>query len=277
MLKFSKDLFMIIMGSLLYALAINLLIIPNNFADGGLAGASIILHYVFDWSPGLINFILSSIIILIGYRALPKRITLLTLITAPLISLLIILTESNINPLADPLVSAIFAGVLSGIGTGLIFRTGSSMGGTSIIARMFNHNWGWELTRTNLVLDTIIVFSGYLVIGPLNTLYTVISLFIGKKATDIIIDGLDSRKAVSVISHDAPEIIEEVTEQLQISATVFEGYGLYLREPTDMAYMIIHKYQLFKLKKIINSIDDNALVVVHDVRDVFGGSFKWTS
>ncbi len=268
---------MITLGSLLYALAINLLIIPNNFADGGIAGASIILHYLLDWSPGIINFVLSAIIILIGYRALPKRITILTIITAPLISLLIILTEVNIDPLADPLVSAIFAGVLGGVGTGFIFRTGSSMGGTSIIARMFNHNWGWELTRTNLVLDIIIVFSGYLVIGPLNTLYTIISLFIGKKATDIIIDGLDSRKAVSVISNDAAEIIEEVTQQLQISATVFEGYGLYLREPTDMAYMIINKYQLFKLKRIINSIDDTALVVVHDVRDVFGGSFKWTN
>ncbi len=66
MLKFSKDLLMITAGSLLYALAINLLLIPNNFADGGIAGASIILHYVFDWSPGIINFVLSAIIILIA-------------------------------------------------------------------------------------------------------------------------------------------------------------------------------------------------------------------
>src|SRR5699024_74277 len=153
---------------------------------------------------------------------------------------------------------------------------GSSMGGTSIIARMLHHNLGWDLTRTNFALDTIIVTSGLLVIGPLHTMYTIISLFVGKKATDIIIEGLDPRKAVSVISHNAPEITEEVIQQLDVSATVFEGYGLYLREPTDMAYMIINKYQLLKLKRIIHSVDETAFVVIHDVRDVFGGSFSWT-
>lgn len=271
-----KDVAMITAGSLLYALALTVLVIPNNLADGGLAGAAVILHYVFGWSPGIVNFVLATAIILIGYRVLPRRNTLLTIITTPLISFFIYITETNIAPLGDPLVSAIFAGLFGGIGTGLIFRTGSSMGGTSIIARMLHHNLGWDLTRTNFALDTIIVTSGLLVIGPLHTMYTIISLFVGKKATDIIIEGLDPRKAVSVISHNAPEITEEVIQQLDVSATVFEGYGLYLREPTDMAYMIINKYQLLKLKRIIHSVDDTAFVVIHDVRDVFGGSFSWT-
>lgn len=276
MKKWIKDLAMITAGSLLYALALTFLIIPNNLADGGLAGAAVILHYIFGWSTGIVNFLLASVIILVGYKALPKRNTYLTIITTPLISFFIFITEMNVEPLGDPLVSAIFAGIFGGVGTGLIFRTGSSMGGTSIIARMFHHNWGWELTRTNFVLDTIIVASGLFVIGPLNTMYTIISLFIGKKATDIIMEGLDTRKAVSIISHDAPEITEEIIQQMKISGTVFEGYGVYLREPADMAYIIINKYQLLKLKRIINEVDDSAFVVIHDVRDVFGGSFSWT-
>lgn len=274
--KTVKDLAMITVGSLLYALALTFLIIPNNLADGGLAGASVILHYVFGWSPGIVNFILASAAIVIGYRVLPKRNTWLTIITTPLISLFIYITEINIDPLGDPLVSAIFAGFFGGVGTGMIFRTGGSMGGTSIIARMFHHTLGWELTRTNFVLDMIIVTSGILVIGPLNTMYTIISLFVAKKATDIVMEGLDARKAVSVISHNSPEITEEVIKQMKISATVYKGYGVYSKEPSDMAYMIINKYQLLKLKRIINSVDDSAFVVIHDVRDVFGGSFSWT-
>lgn len=274
--KTVKDLAMITVGSLLYALALTFLIIPNNLADGGLAGASVILHYVFGWSPGIVNFILASAAIVIGYRVLPKRNTWLTIITTPLISFFIYMTEIDIEPLGDPLVSAIFAGFFGGIGTGMIFRTGGSMGGTSIIARMFHHTLGWELTRTNFVLDTIIVTSGLLVIGPLNTMYTIISLFVAKKATDIVMEGLDARKAVSVISHYSPEITEEVIRQMKISATVYKGYGVYSKEPSDMAYIIINKYQLLKLKRIINSVDDSAFVVIHDVRDVFGGSFSWS-
>ncbi|MFD1362399.1 YitT family protein [Lentibacillus salinarum] len=271
-----KDLIMIVAGTLLYALALTFLAIPNNLADGGLPGLSIILHYAFDWSPGIVNFILASIIILIGYRVLPRRTIFLTVITAPLISFFMYITEIGVDSLGDPLVSAIFAGFFIGIGAGLIFRTGSSMGGTSVIARMLNHNFGLDLTRTNFALDAAVVTSGLFIIGPLHTMYTIVSLFVGKKATDLIIEGLDTRKAVSIISAYAPEITDEVVQQMKTSATVFEGYGGYMKDNADMAYIIINKYQIMKLKRIINTVDDRAFVVIHDVRDVFGGSFSWS-
>lgn len=179
--------------------------------------------------------------------------------------------------LGDPLVSAIFAGFFVGIGSGLILRTGSSMGGSTIIAQMFHYNLGWDLTRTNLVIDIAIVASGLLIIGSLNTMYTIVSLFVGKKSTDLILEGLDPRKAVSVISSDAIEIADAVITHMRTSTTVFEGYGGYLKEEKDMTYIIINKYQLMKLKRFINEVDNEAFVVVHDVRDVFGGSFSWLS
>src|SRR5699024_5001748 len=117
--------------------------------------------------------------------------------------------------------------------------------------------------------------SGILIIGPLNIMYTIIILFIAKKAMDLVMDGLDPRKAVSVISHKSSVIADEVIDQMNISVTVFEGYGGYLKEDTDMTYVIINKYQLMRVKKIVTSVDDKAFVVVHDVRDVFGGSFAW--
>ncbi|GGK05098.1 membrane protein [Lentibacillus kapialis] len=275
MRKLVIDLTMIVAGTMLYALALTFLAIPNNLADGGLPGLSIILYYAFGWSPGIVNFVLASIILLIGYRVLPKRTIFLTVITAPLLSFFIYITEQQVDSLGDPLVSAIFAGFFIGIGAGLILRTGSSMGGTSVIARMLNHNFDLDLTRTNFALDAAIVSSGLFIIGPLNTMYTIVSLFVGKKATDIILEGLDTRKAVSIISAYAPEITDEVVQQMKTSATVFEGYGGYMKENADMAYIIINKYQIMKLKRIINTVDERAFVVIHDVRDVFGGSFSW--
>src|SRR5699024_6388634 len=122
--------------------------------------------------------------------------------------------------------------------------TGSSMGGTSVIARMFNHNLGWDLTRTNFVLDSAVVASGFFIIGPLNTMYTIVALFVGKKATDIVLEWLDPRKAVSVISTRAPEVVDVVIQQLKLSATVIDGYGVYLKETIDLSYIIINKYQI---------------------------------
>src|SRR5699024_7148801 len=190
-------------------------------------------------------------------------------------SLFIYITERVVESLGDPLVSADFAGFFIGIGTGLIFRTGSSMRGTSVIVRMFTHNLRADLTRPPSILASSVTASGFFIIGPLNTMYTIVALFVGKKATDIVLEGLDPRKAVSVISTRAPEVVDEVIQQMKTSATVFEGYGGYLKENKDMAYIIINKYQIMKLKRIVNNIDENAFIVIHDVRDVSGGSFAW--
>ncbi len=275
MKSLTKDVLMITIGSLCYALALTILAIPNNLTEGGVPEAAIILHYAFDWSPGIVTFILTSIIMVIGYRSLPKRAVLLSILTVPLISIFIYVTEDLVDSLGDPLVSAIFAGFFIGIGCGLIFRTGSSMGGTSLIAIMLHKGLGWDMVRTIFVLDTLIVLSGYFVIGPLHIMYTIITLFIAKKATDLVMDGLDPRKAVSIVSSKAPHIADALIRQMNLSVTVFKGYGGYLKEDQEMTYVIIDKYQLMRLKKIISSVDDDAFVVVHDVRDVFGGSFAW--
>ncbi|WP_130860586.1 YitT family protein [Gracilibacillus phocaeensis] len=273
--KFIKDLVMVIIGCLVYALALTLLAIPNQLAEGGVPGASLILHYAFGWSPGIVTFILTAIVTTIGFRYLPKRSIFLSILTVPLISFFIYSTENLVGNLGDPLISAIFAGVFIGFGTGLIFRTGSAMGGTSLIARMCQDRLGWNLVRTNFVFDIVIVLSGLLVIGPLNTMYTIVALFVAKKVTDIVMEGLDPRKAVSIISGRAPQIADEIIAQMNISVTVFKGYGGYLKQDADMTYVIINKYQLMRLKRIISTVDENAFVVIHDVRDVLGGSFAW--
>ena len=275
--RFTKDIGMIVIGCLSYALALTLLAIPNELTEGGVPGAALILYYAFDWSPGIVTFILTSIIMIIGFRYIPKRATALSLLTLPLISGFIYLTENIVPSLGDPLVSAIFAGIFIGFGTGFILRTGSTMGGTSLIARMCQDLLGWDLVRTIFVLDVLIVLSGLFVIGPLNVMYTLVALFIAKKATDLVIEGLDPRKAVSIISTKAPEIAEALINQMELSVTVLKGYGGYSKRDTDMTYVIINKYQLVRLKRIISEVDDKAFVVVHDVRDVAGGSFAWTA
>src|SRR5699024_4503997 len=126
------------------------------------------------------------------------------------------------------------------------FRTGSSMGGTSLIAIMFNKLFGWDMVRAIFIMDVMIVLSGFTIIGPLDIMYTIITLFVTKKDTDLILDGLDHIKVVNIISSQAPVIEDTIINQMNISVTVFKGYGGYLKEDTDMTYVIINKYQLMR-------------------------------
>lgn len=274
MKKLIRDLFLIVIGALFYSLALTFLAMPNQLAEGGVPGVALILYYAFSWSPALTTFILNAVILVIGYRVLPRRTLLLSILTTPLISFFIFLTEGRIEPLGDPLVSAIFAGIFIGVGMGLIFRAGSALGGSTLIAKILNHNLGWDLTGTNFVLEVLVVLSGLVVIGPLHTMYTVVALFVGKKSADFIIEGLDTKKAVSVVSDHATDIADEILRETKMNVTVFKGYGGYSKDTKKMVYIVINKYQLFHLKQVVSSVDDEAFVIIYDVRDVFGGSFS---
>lgn len=273
--QLAKDLLLILVGAILFAVSINFFAIPNLLAEGGVTGLSMISYYLYNWSPGIVNFVLNTALLIVGYRLLPKRIVLYTIITISLTSFFLYITEGMGQSYGDPLVGAIFAGVIIGIGMGLIFRAGSSSGGTAIIARMLNKSFGWELSNAMFILDALVVIGGYFVIGPLHTMYTLVDLFVGKKLIDFVMEGIDTKKAVTIVYSHAPDISKAINEKMKKSATVFIGYGSYTRESREVVYCIIRRQELFRLKQVIHEIDEHPFMIIHDVRDVFGGSFAW--
>ncbi|GAF18608.1 hypothetical protein JCM19046_3193 [Bacillus sp. JCM 19046] len=268
-----KEYVYLTIGTLLFSLSITLFAMPNQLAEGGIVGLSLLLYFSFELSPALVTFVLNAILLVIGFKLLPRHMVYKSIINVPLLSLFIYFTENLGQPIQDTLLAAIFAGLLTGVGFGFIFRAGSSTGGTSIIARMLNHRFGWELTGTNFILDAVIVVSGVFVIGPIYTMYTIIALYIGKKVTDYVLEGFDAKKAVNIISPKGQEISERVMKEMASSATIFNGYGGYTKEQREVIYIVVRSHRLFYLKKLVHSVDPNAFVVVHNVKDVSGGTF----
>src|SRR5699024_3087479 len=160
----------------------------------------------YNWSPGILTFLLTAVILAIGYRSLSKRTLGLSLLTISLVSLFIYFTERMVDYLEDPLVSAMFAFFFSVFGSVLLFSIGSSMCGTSTITIMLKQKYDFDMIRSIFIMDIAIVLSGLIVIGPLHVMYTIVNLFVGKKASDLIMDGLDPRKAVSIVSNQADNI-----------------------------------------------------------------------
>jgi uncharacterized membrane-anchored protein YitT (DUF2179 family) len=90
---------------------------------------------------------------------------------------------------------------------------------------------------------------------------------------DYIIEGLNPRKAITIISHRSVEVAEQVNKKMQRGVTVFSAHGSYTKEAKDVLYVVVNKQELLELKRIIHKVDEQAFVVVHDVRDVFGVGF----
>ncbi|TYS64277.1 YitT family protein [Bacillus infantis] len=270
----AKEIILIIIGSLFFALGVNLFAIPNELGEGGVTGISMTLFYVLDWSPGYTNFVMNGILLAIGYKVLNKRVTWYTLLAIFFTSVFLHFTEDMGRSL-DIMLGTVFAGVFIGVGLGIVLRSGGTTGGSTIVARMLNQRFGWAVSTTMFVFDILVVLGSAFVIGIENTMYTGISIYISTKILDYLIDGFDTRKAVTIISPYTESIAERVSAEMDRGATIINARGHYSKESKDILYVVINKQELFLLKKMIQQIDEKAFVVVHDVRDVFGEGFTF--
>ncbi|MEC0370333.1 YitT family protein [Paenibacillus chibensis] len=271
--KTINDILLIIAGSFIFALDINLFVIPHDLAEGGVTGVTIILYYLFKWSPGLVNLILNAILLIVGYKFLDRQTTIYTVIAIVFNSLFLHLTEGWTLSSNELLLNAIFGGVFAGVGIGLIVRAGGTTAGSVILARIAHKYWDWNISYALLFFDLIVAFSSFFIIGAQSLMLTIIMLFVGTKVMEFIIEGLNPRKAVTIISKEYEHIAQEINVMMERGVTVFPGYGYYTKSPKEVLYVVINKQEVPVLKKIVKSVDKEAFITIHDVRDVFGEGF----
>jgi len=271
--KRSKDFLILIVGSFLFALAVNLFVIPSELGEGGVTGVTIILYYVFGWSPSLMNLILNTILLVFGYRFLDRTTIVYTVIAVALNSLFLHLTHHWHIESQETLINAIFGGIFAGTGIGLIIRIGGSTAGTTILARIAHKLLDWNISYALLFFDLIVVFASYFIIGAEKLMMTIIMLYVATKVMDFIIEGLNPKKAVTIISKTPDSIAEQVIKEMDRGVTVLQGKGYYSQESKEILYIVIHKQELAALKKIVKAADSEAFLTIHDVRDVFGEGF----
>ncbi|WP_094878842.1 YitT family protein [Paenibacillus sp. VTT E-133291] len=271
--KLANDLFYLVLGAFLFALAVNVFVIPNELGEGGVTGVSIIFYYLFQWSPSLVNLIVNALLLIFGYRFLDKKMIIYTIIAVLLNSVFLHLTHDwNIHS-NELIVNAVFGGILVGTGIGLIIRVGGSTAGTTILAKIANKYLHWNISYALLFFDLIVVFSSFFIIGAEKLMVTIIMLYVGTKVMDFIIEGLNPKKAVTIISMQQDKIAEQVNLIMDRGVTVLQGKGYYSQEPKEVLYIVISKQEVPTLKKIVENADRDAFLTIHDVRDVFGEGF----
>lgn len=273
MSKTVKDVIFLLIGSFVFSLAVNMFVIPIGLGEGGVTGISIILYYTTHLSTGITNFILNGILLIVGYKFLEKKTIVYTMITIIATSIFLHVTEGWGLHLHEELIGMVFAGVLLGVGIGMILRVGGTTAGSAIIARILNKFLNWKVSYALLAVDLLVVLASYFIIGAEKLLFTIVMLYITTKVIDFVIEGFDAKKAVTVISSNKNEVADQINEQLDRGVTILNGRGNYTKESKEILYVVINKQELIKLKKLIKKIDDESFVIVHDVRDVIGKGF----
>ena len=268
-----KNILLVILGSFIFSAGVNAFIISGNLGEGGVTGIAIVLYYAFHISPALTNFVANAILIIIGYKFLSKKSTILTIIATVLISVFLSLTESWHVETGNVIINAVFGGTSVGLGIGIIVLAGGTTAGTTILARIANKYLDVSTAYALLFFDLIVVVISLTVLPLSKALVTVISLYIGTKVMDYVIEGLNTKKAMTIISSKPEEVAKAIDEQVGRGLTILNGHGYYSREEKDVLYVVVAKTQVTRAKRIIKKIDKNAFLVIHDVRDVYGNGF----
>ncbi|MDQ1000214.1 uncharacterized membrane-anchored protein YitT (DUF2179 family) [Neobacillus niacini] len=275
MWKTIKECLYILFGGVIFSVGINYFTIPNLLSEGGIIGLTVIAHYLFDLSPGMVNFVLNTVLVLVGYKFLEKRAIIYTLFSIFSCSLFMYITEETGKRITDdPLLAAIFAGLLVGGGLGIIFRAGGTSGGTTILAKLANQFLGWSMGKGILLIDIIVVAGSVFIIGLVKAMYTLIAVYIGAKVIDFIVDGLEEKVAVFIISNSPQLVLRSVTNKMSRGITVLEGRGGYTGDNKEVLYIVISRQEVVRLKNMINEIDEHAYVTVHHVQEVIGKGYK---
>ncbi|MEJ2071381.1 MAG: YitT family protein [Syntrophobacterales bacterium] len=268
--KTLMNLGLIALGSLIFIIGMNGILVPHGFLSGGVVGLAILLHYLFPVANvGVVYFILNIPLFILGWFNISRRFMLLTLFGMLFFSLIAAIYFPAFPKIKDPILAALSGGVLCGAGEGLILRSLGSAGGTDIIAVYLYNKYGLRIGLTTFLLSAAILLAGAFFYNLEMTLYTLIYLYAQGTITDAIMVGFNKRKTLMVISDHVQTIAQKIVENGR-TATFFKGMGAYSGNERNVLYTVTNFIELPQMKDFIFKLDPDAFVVVYDTLEILG-------
>lgn len=274
MAKIAQRMIMLSIGAAMMAVALEIFLVPNQMIDGGITGISIILSHLFDIPLGILLTLLNLPFLLIGYKQIGKTFALSTLYAILLMSIGTTLLHHVEAFTVEPMLAAVFGGIILGVGVGLVVRFGGSLDGTEIVAILVAKKLPFSVGEVVMFCNLFILSGAGFVFGWNNAMFSLIAYYIAFKVIDITLEGLDQSKSVWIISDKFRDIGEALTERLGRGVTYLDGEGGFSGENKKVIFVVITRLEEAKLKAIVEDWDADAFVAIGNIHDVKGGRFK---
>ncbi|MGI6279520.1 MAG: YitT family protein [Acutalibacteraceae bacterium] len=275
--EFLKNIIWYAVGSFIYAVAVTMLISPNEISPGGFTGIATVLYFLFNLPTGAVLFVLNVPVLIIGYIKFGGKFIINTAVVTALLSIMITLTESFLPQLeVDQILASIFGGGLMGLGASLIMLKGATTGGVDIVAKLIQKRFRhFTMGRIILIMDAIVIaFAVFAYKNVESALYSMISMFAFSKIMDTILYGGDKGKVVYVITSKPDEICREIFARLSRGVTVLDAKGGYTGRDYKMLMCTLRVHEVSNLYSIIDEFDKKAFITVTEAGEIIGEGFK---
>ena len=267
----------IIIGDILFALGFNLFLEPNGLNAGGISGLAMVLVHVLGFGTvGIVTAVVNLPLFAIGGKKLGKNFFFGSLLGMIFLSLAIDLLALLPKPETEPLIAALYGGVICGIGLGVVFTSGGTTGGSDIVVRLLKLRYRHiPIGVINICFDLCVAALTGLVFQDLTlALYSGVAIFVTGNVVDAVVYRFDYSKVALVISPHYDEIAKAITHRLERGATFLNGQGVYKGSETKVILTAVKKQQLPELKQLVSEIDPNAFVIVQEAHQVLGDGFS---
>ena len=268
----------LILASAVYAVGFNWCYAPNGIAFGGLTGVAQIIHAALPWAPiGVLVILLNVPLFLLGWRFLGWRLLVSSLFAMAVSSAFIDALDAVYRfPPMDPILAAIFGGLLIGLALGFIFQQGATTGGTDLLARLLKLPLPWlPMGKLLMAVDLAVIAAVALAFRRLDSaLYGVVSLYLSTFVMDQVLYGLDSAKVAYIISQKPQEIARAVLRDMERGVTVLNGRGAWSGEEKQVLLVAFKQRQIVSLKRVVKELDPTAFLIVCPAHEVLGDGFR---
>ena len=267
---------LIVVGAFIMGFAIKNLYDPIDLVTGGVSGIAIILKSVAGLPLWITNTICNIPLFLAAWKIKGWSFIKRTLTATASLSLSLYIIPEAPFLMDDLFLTALFGGIVSGLGTGLVFLFQATTGGTDMLAAllqripMLRH---YSIARIMQVLDGMVVVLGAAVFGIRFAMYALIAIYAVAKVSDGFLEGLHFSKQAYVISDHYEEIAQAVMTRMERGVTAMDAVGMYSGQDKKMLFCVVSKKEIVVLREIVAEFDKKAFLIVTDVKEVFGEGF----
>lgn len=281
MKELKRYLFMIV-GCLCYAASLGVFLIPNEIVGGGVSGAASLIQIITGLPAGIFIVLINVPILIFGFRLMGWKFIIRCFITTATLGLCtelwtFLAEQTTLNQLTrNPLLAALYGGLLQGIGIGLFIKYETSSGGTELLGRITHHVIPFGSIATHVALfDGVVVIAGAFALeNSENILHALILIFVSAKVSDLIVMGLTKSKMCYIITTKAQEISEYLISHSPRGVTLINGEGMYSKQPRGVLLTCIKNHQIESLKNMVKQLDQNAFLIVCAANEVYGKGFN---
>ena len=253
-------------------------ILPNKMAIGGVPGLAIPLHFISGLPTGLIILIINIPIFIMGVKQLGSFFGLRTIIAVFAFSGFTVLFEDVLFlPVLtrEYFLAALYGGTLEGIGIGLIFRSGASVGGSTILASMISKKTNFKLGQIMMFFDFIVIaFGGFYFKNVEIVLWGILITYILTQVIDFVVAGPPTGKVAHIISATMETLSAKIRDELQRGGTLLTGKGIYSGENREVLMVVIDNSEVIPLKSLVSRVDPDAFVIISNTYEIMGKGFE---